>query len=111
MANPRVEELPQEDPKKAQVEEVDSDSESESEAEGEAEAGTEPQAIPSASTTTVIQSRNEKKARKLLEKLHLTRVQGITRVTLRRPKNVSVLLSSLADFHKGVYVLYGQYGR
>jgi nascent polypeptide-associated complex subunit alpha len=37
----------------------------------------------------VIHNRNEKKARKALEKLHLTRIPGITRVTLRRPKNVS----------------------
>lgn len=84
MANPRVQELPDEDPKKAQVEEVEDDDSSDSEAEeGEAEEG-----IPAGSSTTVIQSRNEKKARKLLEKLNLNRVQGITRVTLRRPKNV-----------------------
>ena len=39
-------------------------------------------------SSAVIHSRNEKKARKAMEKLHLTRVHGITRVTLRRPKNV-----------------------
>lgn len=33
-------------------------------------------------------SRNEKRARKLLAKLGLKPVPGITRVTLRRPKNV-----------------------
>ena len=35
-----------------------------------------------------IQSRSERKARKALLSLGLKRVTGITRVTLRRPKNV-----------------------
>lgn len=82
MANPRVEELPESDPKKTQIEEVDDDA---SDNESEIEDG---EGIPAGSSTTVVQSRNEKKARKLLEKLHLTKIPGITRVTLRRPKNV-----------------------
>jgi hypothetical protein len=82
MADPRVEELPEEETKKPTAEEVDESSSDESEAEaGDAN-------LP-AGSTAVIHSRNEKKARKALEKLHLTRVHGITRVTLRRPKNVS----------------------
>jgi nascent polypeptide-associated complex subunit alpha len=81
MANPRVEELPDDEPKTATVEEQEDESSDES----EGEAGE----LPSGSTA-VIHSRNEKKARKALEKMHLTRVQGITRVTLRRPKNVRV---------------------
>lgn len=84
MANPRVEELPDDETKKVSVEEHEDES-SDSEIEGEDAEG-----LPSGSTA-VIHSRNEKKARKALEKLHLTRVQGITRVTLRRPKNVSCL--------------------
>lgn len=36
-----------------------------------------------------IQSRSERKARKALLSLGLKKVPGITRVTLRRPKNVS----------------------
>ncbi|KAK1446550.1 NAC domain-containing protein [Colletotrichum cuscutae] len=80
MANPRVEELPDDETKKVSVEEHEDES-SDSEIEGEDAEG-----LPSGSTA-VIHSRNEKKARKALEKLHLTRVQGITRVTLRRPKN------------------------
>lgn len=83
MANPRVEELPDEDPKQATV----ADEEDESSSESEAEAGEETTA---GGSTTVIHSRNEKKARKALEKMHLTRVPGIKRVTLRRPKNVSL---------------------
>lgn len=35
-----------------------------------------------------LQSRSEKKARKLISKLGLKQIGGITRVTLRRPKNV-----------------------
>ena len=83
MSNPRVEELPDEEPKKTVVEEHEDDSSDESEAEEVGEGN-----LP-AGSTAVIHSRNEKKARKALEKLHLTRVPGITRVTLRRPKNVS----------------------
>jgi hypothetical protein len=81
MANPRVEELPDEEPQKANVEEHDDDDSSDSEIEA-GESG------PTGSSA-VVHSRNEKKARKAIEKLHLTRVTGITRVTLRRPKNVS----------------------
>lgn len=79
MANPRVEELPDEEIPKAGVEDAGSDSES--------EAGEEP-TIPGGAAVT-IHSRNEKKARKAIGKLGLKHVPGITRVTLRRPKNVS----------------------
>ena len=37
-----------------------------------------------------VQSKGERKARKLLEGLGLKKVEGIQRVTLRRPKNVSL---------------------
>ena len=77
MANPRVEELPDEDVK-PQVEEDDS-------SDSEIETG------DASGSSVQIHSRNEKKARKAIEKLHLQRVPGITRVTLRRPKNVSVI--------------------
>lgn len=79
MANPRVEELPDDEIPKAGVEDAGSDSES--------EAGEEP-TIPGGAAVT-IHSRNEKKARKAIGKLGLKHVPGITRVTLRRPKNVS----------------------
>lgn len=78
MANPRVEELPDEEPvNKTQVEDDDS-------SDSEIEAGDGP-----SGSSVQIHSRNEKKARKAIEKLHLQKVPGITRVTLRRPKNVS----------------------
>ena len=86
MANPRVEELPDEEPQKTTVEEQEDESSDESgdeAGEGQLPAG----------STAVVHSRNEKKARKALEKLNLTRVTGITRVTLRRPKNVRTMVS------------------
>lgn len=84
MANPRVEELPDEEPQKVTIEEKEDESSDESEVE--AGEGNMP-----AGSTAVVHSRNEKKARKALEKLNLTRVPGITRVTLRRPKNVRTM--------------------
>lgn len=86
MANPRVEELPDDETKtKPTVEEQHDESSDESDAE-ELGDGSLP-----AGSTAVVHSRYEKKARKaLLEKGNLVRVPGITRVTLRRPKNVSL---------------------
>ena len=78
MSNPRVEEIVDEPEKKVQEVEDDSSSDSEGEEGG----------IPAGSSVTV-HSRNEKKARKAIAKLGLKKIEGITRVTLRRPKNVS----------------------
>jgi nascent polypeptide-associated complex subunit alpha len=83
MSNPRIEELPDEpEVKSAEVEDADSSSDSEIEGAGDGSG------IPAGSSVTV-HSRNEKKARKAIAKLGLKHVEGITRVTLRRPKNVS----------------------
>ena len=87
MSNPRIEELPDDQPlakKGAEVDDVSSSSDSDEAdvAGGEGESG-----IPAGSNVTV-HSRNEKKARKSISKLGLKHVPGITRVTLRRPKNV-----------------------
>ena len=82
MANPRVEEVTDEPVKDVQVEAGESDSESES---GEAN-------IP-AGASVAIHNRNEKKARKAIGKLGLKHVEGITRVTLRRPKNILFVIS------------------
>ena len=82
MSNPRIEELPDEPEKKGvEVEDAEDSSDSEAEAGGEAD-------IP-AGASVAVHSRNEKKARKAIAKLGLKHVEGITRVTLRRPKNVS----------------------
>ena len=85
MSNPRIEELPDDPPAKkgAEVDDASSSSDSDADAGGEGESG-----IPAGSNVTV-HSRNEKKARKSIAKLGLKHVPGITRVTLRRPKNVS----------------------
>lgn len=87
MSNPRIEELPDDPPAKKGAEVDDASSSSDSDepevAGGEGESG-----IPAGSSVQV-HSRNEKKARKSIAKLGLKHVPGITRVTLRRPKNVS----------------------
>ncbi|KAJ8609590.1 hypothetical protein MRB53_039041 [Persea americana] len=86
MANPRVEELPDDDTTAAKVEDVASD-DSDSEVDG-GESG-----IP-AGASVMVHSRNEKKARKAIAKLGLKHVEGITRVTLRRPKNILFVISN-----------------
>lgn len=90
MSNPRIEELPDDPPAKKGAEVDDASSSSDSDepevAGGEGESG-----IPAGSSVQV-HSRNEKKARKSIAKLGLKHVPGITRVTLRRPKNVSYYL-------------------
>ena len=73
----RIEEITDEQVKHVEVEDHDSSDESEAEAETEAPSG-----------AVAVHSRNEKKARKSIAKLGLKLVPGITRVTLRRPKNV-----------------------
>lgn len=88
MSSSRIEELPDE-PEKKGVEIEDADS-SDDEAEAEAEAETGEGDLP-AGSSVVIHSRNEKKARQLIAKLGMMKkVEGITRVTLRRPKGVSI---------------------
>ncbi|KAK5633929.1 hypothetical protein RRF57_009643 [Xylaria bambusicola] len=103
MANPRVEELPDEEPQKVNVEEQEDDDSSDSEIEA-GESG------PTGSSA-VIHSRNEKKARKAIEKLHLTRVTGITRVTLRRPKNILFVINNPEVYkspNSNTYIVFGE---
>ncbi|KAL9092862.1 MAG: hypothetical protein Q9165_004280 [Trypethelium subeluteriae] len=105
MSNPRIEELPDEPEKKnAEVEEAeDSSDDDENEEAGDA-------SIPEGSTVTV-HSRNEKKARKLITKLGLKHIEGITRVTLRRPKNVLFVINK-PDVYKSpssnTYIIFGE---
>ncbi|KAL2210234.1 nascent polypeptide-associated complex, alpha subunit [Sarocladium strictum] len=102
MANPRVEELPDDEVPKTNVEDVEDDSSSESEIEeGNLPAG----------SSTIVHSRNEKKARKALEKLHLTRIPGITRVTLRRPKNILFVINNPEVYkspNSNTYIVFGE---
>ncbi|KAL9101196.1 MAG: hypothetical protein Q9163_003514 [Psora crenata] len=92
MSNPRIEELPDDPPNKkgADVEDASSSSDSD-EAEAARGDGGE-SGIPAGSSVTV-HSRNEKKARKSISKLGLKHVPGITRVTLRRPKNILFVIN------------------
>lgn len=113
MASARVEELPDDPPpqkKGAEVEEASDSSESEGDEAGGAEGDA---AIPSAGGAPSIQvhSRNEKKARKAISKLGLKHVPGITRVTLRRPKNVLFVISN-PDVYKSpssnTWIIFGE---
>jgi len=90
MSNPRIEELPDDEPTKQAAAE---DASSSSDSEGEAEAAGEGEATIPAGSAVAVHSRNEKKARKAIGKLGLKHVPGITRVTLRRPKGVSATLA------------------
>jgi len=92
MSNPRIEDVTEEETKQAEVEDADSSDDSEAGdligGGGAGDAG-EASGIPAGSGVAV-HSRNEKKARKQIAKLGLKHVPGITRVTLRRPKNVCI---------------------
>jgi nascent polypeptide-associated complex subunit alpha len=67
------------------VEEVDSDSDDSHAGHDHGDGG---EATIPAGSSVAVHSRGEKKARKALAKLGLKHIPGITRVTLRRPKNV-----------------------
>jgi len=97
--------LPDEPEKKiAEVEDGSDSSDSEVEADG-GEAS-----IPAGSGVTV-HSRNEKKARKAIAKLGLKHVEGITRVTLRRPKGILFVINN-PDVYKSpvsnTWIIFGE---
>ncbi|KIW09363.1 nascent polypeptide-associated complex subunit alpha [Verruconis gallopava] len=105
MSNSRIEELPDEPEKKgAEVEDASDSSDSEVEA-GEGDA-----TIP-AGSSVAIHSRNEKKARKAIAKLGLKHVEGITRVTLRRPKGILFVINN-PDVYKSpvsnTWIIFGE---
>ncbi|KAF9566238.1 nascent polypeptide-associated complex, alpha subunit, partial [Agrocybe pediades] len=65
----------------------------------------------SAAALDKIQSRSERKARKALLSLGLKKVPGITRVTLRRPKNVLFVLASPEVYkspNSDCYIVFGE---
>ncbi|CAG8977224.1 hypothetical protein HYALB_00007920 [Hymenoscyphus albidus] len=103
MSNPRIEELPDEEPAKNVTAEDEASEDSDSEVEtGEAE-------IPAGGA--VVHSRNEKKARKSIGKLGLVRVPGITRVTLRRPKNILFVINQPEVYKSptsNTYIVFGE---
>ncbi|PVH89017.1 hypothetical protein DL98DRAFT_402731 [Cadophora sp. DSE1049] len=104
MSNPRIEELPDDEPVSKNVTAEDEGSDS-SDSEGEAaEAG-----IPAEGQ--IVHSRNEKKARKSILKLGLVKVPGITRVTLRRPKNILFVINQPEVYKSpssNTYIVFGE---
>jgi len=107
MSSSRIEELPDdsEKTKNVEVEDADSSSDSEPELVEEGEAS-----IPAGSAVT-IHSRNEKKARKAIAKLGLKHVEGITRVTLRRPKGILFVISNPEVYkspNSNTYIIFGE---
>ncbi|TKA59945.1 Nascent polypeptide-associated complex subunit alpha [Friedmanniomyces simplex] len=108
MANPRVEELPDEPEEKKNTPEVADD---DSSSEASDDAGNDGEANIPAGATVAVHNRNEKKARKAIAKLGLKHVEGITRVTLRRPKNILFVISQ-PDVYKSpssnTWIIFGE---
>ncbi|KAJ7273585.1 NAC domain-containing protein [Mycena haematopus] len=103
----------------AHIEEVASDSEHDGhdghdhhDHDGHDHAGHDHDEDPtSAAALDKIQSRSERKARKALLGLGLKKVPNITRVTLRRPKNVLFVLASPEVFkapNSDCYIVFGE---
>ncbi|KAF8810128.1 nascent polypeptide-associated complex, alpha subunit [Phlegmacium glaucopus] len=96
----------------AHIEEVTSDHEEHEEHEHDHDHDHDHEEDPtSAAALDKIQSRSERKARKALLGLGLKKVPGITRVTLRRPKNVLFVLTA-PDVYKSpnsdCYIVFGE---
>ncbi|MCJ1278838.1 GAL4 enhancer protein [Puttea exsequens] len=110
MSNPRIEELPDDEPSKKGAEVDDASSSSDSD-EGEAAGGDGETNIPAGSSVSAVHGRNEKKARKSIAKLGLKHVPGITRVTLRRPKNILFVINSPEVYKSpssNTYIVFGE---
>jgi len=108
MSSSRIEELPDEPEQKKGVEVEEADSTDDSEPELEEEGG---EANIPAGSSVAIHSRNEKKARKAIAKLGLKHIPNITRVTLRRPKNILFVINQ-PDVYKSpssnTYIIFGE---
>merc|ERR1719318_1786322 len=67
--------------------------------------------IPEELVSKAKQSRSEKKARKAMSKLGLKQVQGVSRVTIRKPKNILFVISR-PDVYKSpasdTYIVFGE---
>ncbi|KAH8601235.1 NAC domain-containing protein [Bisporella sp. PMI_857] len=102
MANPRIEEVEDDEVvKNVPADEAESDSEGSDGEAGDVSTG----------GGVVVHSRNEKKARKLISKLNLVKVPGITRVTLRRPKNILFVVNQPEVFktpNGSCYIVFGE---
>jgi nascent polypeptide-associated complex subunit alpha len=92
----KIEEILDDEPATNQptVEEADSDSDDSHAGHDHGHDHDHGESIPAGAQVSV-RSRGEKKARKALAKLGLKQITGITRVTLRRPKNVFLMRNDL----------------
>ncbi|GAB7359958.1 hypothetical protein MBLNU230_g7483t1 [Neophaeotheca triangularis] len=107
MSNPRIEELPDE-PEKKNAGVADAEEEASSDDSDVGEGG---DANIPAGASVAVHSRNEKKARKAISKLGLKQVEGITRVTLRRPKNILFVISQPEVFkspNSNTWIIFGE---
>ena len=94
----KIEEINEDEPVSQQVVKPD---ESDSDAEEDLAGG----------SADSLQSRSEKKARKLMSKLGLKQVSGINRVTLRRPKNILFVINTPEVFkspNSDCYIVFGE---
>jgi len=94
MANPRIEELPDDAPPTTKKGLATAEDDASSSSDSDVEAGKDGDATIPAGSSVAVHSRNEKKARKAIGKLGLKHVPGITRVTLRRPKGILFVINS-----------------
>ncbi|KAK9457133.1 NAC domain-containing protein [Dipodascopsis uninucleata] len=96
----KIEELPEDTPIKEVTVEEDAASDDEAVEDG---------SIP-ADSQVAVYSRNEKKARKAIAKLGLKQIPGITRVTLRRSRNILFVIANPEVFRSatGVYIVFGE---
>eukprot|EP00918_Siedleckia_nematoides_P030466 GHVU01066009.1.p1 GENE.GHVU01066009.1~~GHVU01066009.1.p1 ORF type:complete len:216 (+),score=48.62 GHVU01066009.1:27-650(+) len=105
MSNPRIEEIEDEEPSK-QVATVDDEGSDSSDSEIDTGDASAP-----AGGQQIVHSRNEKKARKSIAKLGLQKVPGITRVTLRRPKNILFVINNPEVYKSptsNTYIVFGE---
>ncbi|CCU82274.1 nascent polypeptide-associated complex alpha polypeptide [Blumeria hordei DH14] len=103
MASARIQEITDEEPPKKVTAEDEATESSDSEPEA-GEGGV-------SSGGLVVHSRNEKKARKSIAKLGLVKVPGITRVTLRRPKNILFVINQPEVYKSpssNTYIVFGE---
>jgi nascent polypeptide-associated complex subunit alpha len=67
--------------------------------------------LPEEAVSKAKQSRSEKKSRKLMSKLGLKQVQGVTRVTIRKSKNILFVINK-PDVYKNpasdTYIVFGE---
>ena len=106
-----VEELPAKDAAESGSESDDADSIPElEETEGAAEAAAE-SVVAAGGEDKGKQSRGEKKARKIMSKLGLKPVAGVTRVTIRKSKNILFVINK-PDVYKNpasdTYIVFGE---